>query len=106
MPIARHSHRELEAQTQGRKAFWNGRAIWTNPLTGGSARDWTAGWKQALGDLAARFNGRILSAAESTEWNTVLALYCPDDVDPTPRRRAKRPTIKPAQTLAPANAIR
>lgn len=98
MPIARHLHRELEAHAQGRMAFWNGRAIWTNPLTGGSARDWAAGWKQALGELSLRFNGRVLSAAESNEWDTVLALYCPDDVPPTREPRRKRRSNKPATT--------
>lgn len=94
MPIARHLDRELEAHAQGRKAFWNGRAIWTNPLTGGSAREWAAGWKQALGELAHRFRGRILSAAESNEWGTVLALYCPDDVSPASEPRKKRRSNK------------
>jgi hypothetical protein len=69
MPIARHLHRELDAHAQGGKAFWNGRPIWTNPLTGGSAREWAAGWKQALGELSRRVSGRILAAAESTEWD-------------------------------------
>lgn len=97
MAIARHSDRELEAHAQGRKAFWNGRAIWTNPLTGGSAREWAVGWKQALGELSHRFKGRILSAAESNEWDMVLALYCPDDVSPTPDARpSKRRSNKPA----------
>ena len=99
MPIARHTDRELDAHAQGRRAFWNGRPIWTNPLTGGSAREWVAGWKQALGELSHRFKGRILSAAESDEWDTVLALYCPDDVSPTPdNRKPRRSTGKPAAT--------
>jgi hypothetical protein len=96
MAIVRHADRELEAHAQGRKAFWEGRAIWTNPLTGGSAREWAAGWKQALGELSQRFNGRILSAADSSEWDTVLALCCPDDMSRTPDRQGKRHSNKPA----------
>ena len=96
MPIARHSHRELDAHAQGRKAFWNGRAIWTNPLTGGSAREWAGGWKEALGELSHRFKGRILSAAESNEWDTVLALYCPDDVSPAAKSPTKHRAVKTA----------
>jgi hypothetical protein len=94
MAIVRHADRELEAHAQGRKAFWDGRAIWTNPLTGGSAREWAAGWKQALGELSHRFNGRILSA-ESREWDTVLALCSPDDVSPAPDLQRRGHSKKP-----------
>jgi hypothetical protein len=89
MGIAYHTNGELEPQAQGRKAFWDGRAIWTNPLTGGDARAWTAGWKQALGELSMRRGGRVLSAtaAETAAWHTLLALYRPEDVSPRARRR-------------------
>jgi hypothetical protein len=85
----------LEARALGREAFWLGRPIWTNPMTGNDARAWTDGWKRALADLSAR-RGVVLSAsaAESAEWQAMLALYRPPDVTP-PQRRAR-----PAQSKA------
>ena len=81
---------DLEARAQGRNAFWRGRPIWTNPLTGDAARDWTTGWKQALGELSSRRGGRMLSASatEKAEWHALLALYRPDDVEPIPSDRS------------------
>ncbi len=83
------SNDDLEARAQGRNAFWRGRPIWTNPLTNEAAREWTEGWKQALGDLSSRRGGRMLSASatEKAEWHALLALYRPDDVQPIPSDR-------------------
>jgi hypothetical protein len=80
----------FEARAQGREAFWLGRPVWTNPLTGSDARAWTDGWKRALGDLSAR-RGLVLSAsaAEKAEWQAMLALYRPADVTPPPTRRPR-----------------
>ena len=84
-----YSNDDLEASAQGRIAFWRGRPIWTNPLTGEAAREWTAGWKHALGELSSRRGGRMLSASatDNAEWHTVLALYRPDDVQAIPSNR-------------------
>lgn len=83
----------LEARARGREAFWHGRPIWTNPFTGERARDWTAGWKQALVELSIRRGGRVLTASttESAAWQTLLALYRPPDVAAAPRQRKARP---------------
>ena len=93
-----YSNDHLEACAQGRNAFWRGRAIWTNPLTLDAAREWTSGWKQALGELSGLRGGRMLSASatEKAEWHAVLALYRPDDVQPIPRdrRSAKRTGVR------------
>lgn len=101
MPRTGRTNADLEPHAQGRKAFWDGRAIWTNPLTGGDARAWTAGWKQALGELSMRRGGRVLaaSAAETAAWHALLALYRPEDVSPSARSRtsAVRTTPPPAQ---------
>jgi hypothetical protein len=81
------SSNHFEARALGREAFWLGRPVWTNPLTGNDARAWTDGWKRALADLSAR-RGVVLSAsaAESAEWQAMLALYRPVDVTPPERR--------------------
>jgi hypothetical protein len=99
MAISRSTAAQLEPFAQGRKAFWDGRAIWTNPLTGIDARAWTAGWKQALGELSVRRGGRVLgaSAAETAAWHALLALYRPEDVAPRARRRAVRTAAYRAQ---------
>jgi hypothetical protein len=77
-----------EARARGRESFWHGRPLWTNPLTGRDAREWTRGWQDGLADLSRR-RGLILSAsaAETAEWHALLVLYRPADVMPTPRRR-------------------
>jgi hypothetical protein len=89
------SSNNLEARALGREAFWLGRPVWTNPLTGHDARAWTDGWKRALADLSAR-RGVVLSAsaAETAEWQAMLALYRPVDVTP-PQRRAQPRQSKP-----------
>ena len=97
-----YSNDDLEASAQGRNAFWRGRPIWTNPLTGGAAREWTAGWKQALGELSSLRGGRMLSASatEKAEWHALLALYRPDDVRPSPsdRRTGKKTVVRSRAT--------
>jgi len=99
-----YSNDDLEARALGRNAFWRGRPIWTNPLTGAAAREWTAGWKQALGELSSRRGGRMLSASatEKAEWHALLALYRPDDVDPIPsaRRTANKVALRSRTTSA------
>ncbi len=99
-----YSNDDLEASAQGRIAFWRGRPVWTNPLTGKAAREWTAGWKQALGELSSRRGGRMLSASatDNAEWHTVLALYRPDDVQAIPghRRTVKKRVRSRAASVA------
>ena len=89
------SANNLEARALGREAFWLGRPVWTNPLTGNDARAWTDGWKRALADLSAR-RGLVLSAsaAETAEWQAMLALYRPADVTPPAPRRARSSQTK------------
>ena len=98
MQLDEYSNSDLEARAQGRNAFWRGRPIWTNPLTGEAAREWTAGWKQALGELSRRRGGRMLSASatEKAEWHALLTLYRPDDVEPIPsvRRTANKAAVR------------
>ena len=99
-----YSNDDLEARAQGRIAFWRGRAIWTNPLTGEAAREWTSGWKQALGELSSRRGGRMLSASATgkAEWHALLALYRPDDVQSIPinRRSVKKSVRSRATSIA------
>jgi hypothetical protein len=80
-----------EARADGRDAFWHGRPIWTNPLTGDAARAWTDGWKRALANLSHRLERVVpATAAEQADWQSLLALYRPADVTPRPRRRTSR----------------
>jgi hypothetical protein len=74
-----------EARAAGREAFWHGRPIWANPLIGGPARDWTAGWKRGATELAARRSESKLPTSAS-ELRQLLTLHRPDDVAPPPRQ--------------------
>ena len=98
-----YSNDDLEVGAQGREAFWRGRPVWTNPLTGAAAREWTAGWKRALGELSIRRGGRTLSvsATENAEWHALLGLYRPDDVQlmPSERRTARKPARSRAASV-------
>ena len=95
----KESANNLEARAQGRDAFWSTDGL-TNPLTGSDARAWTDGWKRALADLSDR-RGLVLSAsaAETAEWQALLALYRPADVTPPPRRRRRLPPTKATSPL-------
>lgn len=68
----------------GRDAFWMGRPIWANPLTGDPAREWTAGWKRAHDELTTRCGQDVVtaSAANRAAWRTLLRAYRPNDVLP------------------------
>ena len=43
----------LEPSAAGREAFWTGRPIWANPLTGADAREWRKGWTRGLAEFSA-----------------------------------------------------
>ncbi len=42
----------LEPSAAGREAFWTGRPIWANPLTGADARGWREGWNRGLAEFS------------------------------------------------------
>lgn len=50
----------IDAQATGRRAFWDGKALWANPFTGGDAERWKIGWKNAK---AAFGPGAVTAAA-------------------------------------------
>lgn len=37
----------MDAAATGRRAFWDGKALWANPFTGGDAERWKTGWLMA-----------------------------------------------------------
>jgi hypothetical protein len=70
---------ELNPDAAGVEAFWDGRPIWANPLTGEPARQWAAGWKTALRDLTARCGDIDPSISEdSMKWLALLRANRPD----------------------------
>jgi hypothetical protein len=83
-------HNEQEPQAAGRDAFWLGRPIWTNPLTGGPAREWTAGWKRGVAELEALRGGLALPTSDKVR-QRLLDRYRPEDVA-TPGRREQGPS--------------
>jgi len=97
-------NRYLEAHAAGREAFWHGLPIWANPLTGDSARDWTAGWKHGLVELASRCGDQdIPGVDDSEELHRLLDRYRPEDVAPV--RRPRRPTTNKVKVSKSAKAL-
>ena len=69
---------DLLPQALGRDAFWLGRAIWANPLTGESAREWAAGWHAGLADLQRRCAAEALPDADgSPAWLALVRAHRP-----------------------------
>ena len=67
---------ELLPQALGRDAFWLGRPIWANPLTGESAREWAAGWHAGLVDLRRRCGEETLPDADgSPAWQALVRAH-------------------------------
>jgi hypothetical protein len=87
-PQTARLHAEQEPEAAGRDAFWLDRPIWTNPLTGGPAREWTAGWKRGAAELEARRGGLALPTSASAR-QRLLNRYRPEDVA-TPVRQERR----------------
>jgi hypothetical protein len=90
MPDTDLKHDALEPSALGRYAFWQGRPIEANPLSGRAAREWTAGWKGAFADLATRAP-QAFQAVPAGVQRQLLRTHCPTDVPlvvpgPQPRR--------------------
>jgi hypothetical protein len=77
---------DLEPSARGRFAFWQGRTIADNPLTGAPAREWLAGWRRGLAELAACLppDERDVQALPAAVQRRLLREHCPDDVPPLP----------------------
>lgn len=69
----------LEPAAAGREAFWTGRPIWANPLTGADARDWREGWNQGLGEFSAS-TGQTALPARALQRRHLLTKYRPEDI--------------------------
>ena len=95
-------HGYLEPYAAGREAFWHGRPIWANPLTGNAAREWTDGWKKGFGELVAR-TGEIALPSSAAEMRVRLAAHRPDDIPPEQRER--KPTQNKVKPPKNAKAI-
>ena len=48
---SRLSSSYIEPRAAGHEAFLRGLPVWANPLMGATAREWTAGWKQAQAEV-------------------------------------------------------
>ena len=77
----------LEPSAAGREAFWTGRPIWANPLTGADARAWREGWNQGLAEFAAS-TGQSALPTKALHRRTLLMKYRPEDVAVPLRQRA------------------
>ena len=69
----------LEPSASGREAFWTGRPIWANPLTGADARGWREGWIRGLAEFSA-CTGYSALPARALERRHLLLKHRPDDV--------------------------
>ena len=69
----------LEPSAAGREAFWTGRPIWANPLTGADAREWREGWNQGLAEFTAS-TGQSALPTKALLRRNLLMKYRPDDV--------------------------
>lgn len=69
----------LEPSAAGREAFWTGRPIWANPLTGADAREWREGWNQALAEFGA-CTGHSALPTRPLERRHLLMKHRPEDI--------------------------
>ena len=79
----------LEPSAAGREAFWTGRPIWANPLTGADARGWREGWNQGLAEFAAS-TGQSALPAKALQRRNLLMKYRPEDVAMPLRQQGRR----------------
>ena len=79
----------LEPSAAGREAFWTGRPIWANPLTGADARAWKEGWNQGLAEFAAS-TGHEALPARALERRHLLMKYRPQDIELPLRQQPAR----------------
>jgi len=80
----------LEPSAAGREAFWTGRPIWANPLTGADAREWQKGWNHGLAEFST-CTGHPALPTKALERRHLLTKHRPGDVTlpwrPQPVRR-------------------
>jgi hypothetical protein len=69
----------LEPSAAGREAFWTGRPVWANPLTGTDAQEWRRGWNQGLAEFAAS-TGQAALPAKALQRQHLLMKYRPEDL--------------------------
>jgi hypothetical protein len=72
----------LEPLALGRYAFWRGRPITVNPLVGPAAREWAAGWRRGLTELAACLppDQQDVQSLPAAVQDRLLRRHCPNDV--------------------------
>ena len=67
---------DLLPHATGRDAFWSGRPIWANPLTGEPARAWAEGWHAGLEDLLTQCDQVELPAPDgSSAWRAFVRAH-------------------------------
>jgi hypothetical protein len=77
-----------EPTSAGREAFWEGRPVWANPLTGVAARAWKAGWTQGQTELSTRAGESALTTS-ADEFRKLLRQHRPADIDIVPARTSE-----------------
>ena len=88
--ISGAGHVDLLPHATGRDAFWLGRPIWANPLTGEPARNWAAGWRAGLEELRKQCGqGELPTPDGSAAWQALI--------------RAHRQTERSGRSVAGAN---
>ena len=74
--ISRDGRVDLLPQARGRDAFWLGRPIWANPLTGDPARQWSAGWHEGFSELQRQCGESNLPDADgSPAWQALVRAH-------------------------------